>query len=218
MRYMIHACPPRMWYVEEFLIPSMRAQGIVEDDITVWNDEKMEGNLPSFLASMRACAEEPGGIWHLQDDVIISRHFAETTRENDDGLVCGFHCKNFGPFPTTKGWVPVNFAWYSFPCIRIPNDLAGRFVKWFDKVAVTRPAYAPQIRDRKSDDWFFSKYCLEAETDLRVLNLTPNIVDHVDYLIGGTLVNQARLIKVNRAAYFEDADLVDELEEKLKNR
>ncbi len=28
MRYMIHACPPRMWYVEEFFIPSMKAQGI----------------------------------------------------------------------------------------------------------------------------------------------------------------------------------------------
>ena len=62
MRYMIHAAPPRMWYVEDFLIPSMTAQGIQDEEITIWNDEKMEGNLPSFLASMRDCAGQPGGL------------------------------------------------------------------------------------------------------------------------------------------------------------
>ena len=81
MKYMIHACPPRMWYVEEFLIPSMKAQGIKDEEITVWNDEKMEGNLPAFLASMKACAKEPGGTWHIQDDVIISR----AVRRADEG-------------------------------------------------------------------------------------------------------------------------------------
>ena len=220
MKYMIHACPPRMWYVEEFLIPSMKAQGIKDEEITVWNDEKMEGNLPAFLASMKACSKEPGGTWHIQDDVIISRQFAELTKENDEGMVCGFHCKNFQWQPATHGWVPANFMWYSFPCIRIPNDLAGRFVEWFENEGQYRQDAQQQLRDKKHDDWFFQVFVMDNEVanGLRVLNMIPNLVDHVDYLIGGTLVNQARLIKVNRATYFPDPDLVDELEEKLKSR
>lgn len=218
MRYMIHACPPRMWYVEEFLIPSMTEQGIPEDDITVWNDAEMNGNLKAFLGSMEFCAGQPGGTWHLQDDVIISRRFAELTQANNEGLVCGFHCTNFSWHPVTRGRVPANFMWYSFPCIRIPNDLGGRFLHWFNNVAMYRPAFEKQIQEGKGDDWFFLQYVMEEEKGLRVLNLMPNLVDHVDYLIGGTLVNPARLIKINRAAFFEDTDLVDELEEKLKNR
>ena len=33
MKYMIHTCEARLWYVEEYLIPSMLKQGIKEDDI-----------------------------------------------------------------------------------------------------------------------------------------------------------------------------------------
>ncbi|MBR4743552.1 MAG: hypothetical protein IK082_05090 [Oscillospiraceae bacterium] len=215
MRYMIHACPPRMWYVEQYLIPSMKEQGIAEEEIIVWNDKELEGNLPAFIASMRVCAKQPGGTWHLQDDVIICRRFAELTRENDEGLVCGFHCNNFRKFPETHGRVPALFAWYSFPCIRIPNDLAVSFLEWFDTEGMYK--YQSQYIDKKHDDWFFSKFC-EDRKDLRVLNLKPNLVDHVDYLIGGTLINQARLLQVNRAAYFEDGDLVDELERKLNSQ
>ena len=40
----------------------------------------------------------------------------------------------------------------------------------------------------------------------------------IKQLVGGTLVNSARLVKVNRAAFFPDADLVDNLEIELKNR
>lgn len=214
MTYMIHACPPRMWYVEKYLIPSMKAQGITDDEITIWNDENMEGNLPAFVASMEACAELPGGVWHLQDDVIICRRFAELTRENDEGLVCGFYCRNFANFSDTYGIVPAAFAWYSFPCIRIPSELARGFLKWFD---VAKHQHAAQYTDKKHDDWFFTTYCTE-QKDLRVLNLKPNLVDHIDYLIGGTLINQARLAQVNRAAFFEDTDLVDELERKLNDQ
>ena len=40
MKYMIHCCPKRMWYVEEYLIPSMLRQGIDRDSIIIWNDNK----------------------------------------------------------------------------------------------------------------------------------------------------------------------------------
>ena len=44
-RYVIHACPDRMWYVDGFLLPSLLEQGICRDDILIWNDEERKGNL-----------------------------------------------------------------------------------------------------------------------------------------------------------------------------
>ena len=36
MKILIHACPQRMWYVEEFLVPELRAQGA--ENIEIWCD------------------------------------------------------------------------------------------------------------------------------------------------------------------------------------
>ena len=69
MKYMIHACPQRMWYVEEFLVPSMRDQDIRPDEIEIRCDTEGKGNLLSCMESFRDCGERPGGTWHLQDDV-----------------------------------------------------------------------------------------------------------------------------------------------------
>ena len=218
MNIMIHACPQRMWYVNDFLIPSMLAQGISEDEITVWNDTEGKGNLFSCMESFKACGERDGGTWHLQDDVIISRDFAEKTRENNDGIVCGFGCRNFGPNMEQKGRVPACFMWYSFQCIRIPNELAGECADWFFADAMHRTEFAPQLVDRKHDDWFFRHFIMERYAKLWVTNIYPNIVDHVDFLIGGTMINKQRRIQNNRAQFFPDLDLVDSLQEKLKNR
>lgn len=216
MHYMIHACPQRMWYVNDFLIPSMKAQGIPEEEITVWNDTEGKGNLFSCMESFAACGEQEGGTWHIQDDVIISRDFAEKTREFDDGIVCGFGCNNFGLFLQEQGLKPIIFIWYSFQCIRIPNAIAKEFTEWFWNDAVNRTQYASQVVDRKHDDWFFREFILEKHRDMKVMNLVPNLVDHIDYLIGGTLINKQRNLQINRSAFFPDQDLVDELEKRLK--
>ena len=55
-KYLIHACPKRMWYVQEYLVPSLLKQGIYESDISVYNDIDGLGNLK---ACMRV-TEEPG--------------------------------------------------------------------------------------------------------------------------------------------------------------
>ena len=89
MKYMIHACPKRMWYVGDYLIPSMLAQGIDKGNIIVWNDIDGVGNLASCLASFASCQEE-GETWHLQDDVVICHDFAERTASAPKGVVCGF--------------------------------------------------------------------------------------------------------------------------------
>lgn len=217
MDYMIHACPQRMWYVEEFLIPSMISQGIREAEIDIRCDTEGKGNLLSCMESFRDCGERPGGTWHLQDDILICRDFAQRTKEAE-GIVCGFGCRNFGPSMQQRGRVPMRFMWYSFQCIHLPNDLAGECAKWFFEDAQYRSIYQSQIVDKKHDDWFFREFMLEKHQDRWVTNLSPNLVDHIDHLIGGTIINRQRRIQVNRAEFFRDGDLVDELEEKIKHR
>jgi len=223
MRYLIHACPRRMWYVEEFIVPSLRAQGIREDEIEIWNDAEGKGNLFSCMESFRACGERAkenpeSGTWHLQDDILICRDFAERTRELDDGIVCGYCCKNFGNFLQERGRQPVIFLWYSFPCIRIPDRIAGECAEWFFTRAVKREKWKKEVEQGKSDDWFFRNFLHEQRSDMTVLQLDKALVEHVDWLIGGTIVNPQRTWKQTRAAFWQDEELVKELEEKLNAR
>ena len=51
MKYMIHSCNARLWYVEEILIPALTAQGISKDDIILFNDYYSNGNQKSFYNS-----------------------------------------------------------------------------------------------------------------------------------------------------------------------
>ena len=219
MKYMIHACPPRMWYVDNCLLPSMLEQGIRREDITVWNDANGLGNLKSFVQSMKLCGvlREPG-VWHLQDDVLLSHSFAERTAElaqtRSEPVICGFGC-NFGDGVIDyKGKTPVKFLWYSFPCIYISNLLAWEFAEWFETVAKTGERYRDNLESGKMDDWFFRSFLLDRHADEHVYHVTPALVNHVDYLIGGTQVNPRRLRKYNVAEYWEEPAL----EEKLKAR
>ena len=49
------------------------------------------------------------------------------------------------------------------------------------------------------------------------INLNPNIVDHIDYLIGGTVNSSKRSMQI-RSRFWQDEYLVEELEKKLKER
>ena len=220
-RYMIHSTPKRQWYVEDFLIPSMVEQGIFSKEIMVYCDRKGKGNLFSCMDAFRYCGEHPveGGTWHLQDDVIISRDFARKTREYHEGVVCGNVIKDWGPNWLATGKQPASELWYSFQCIRIPDELAGECAKWFYEDASKRTSakYRNRVLRNKHDDDFFQFFLLEKYPDMFITNLKPNIVDHIDYMIGGSLVNDERKRKINRVAYWEDEDLIKELEEDLKD-
>lgn len=220
-RYVIHSTPKRLWYVEDFLIPSMVEQGIFLNEIMVYCDRKGFGNLFSCMDAFRYCGEHPveGGTWHLQDDVIISHDFARKTREYNDGVVCGNVIKDWGPNWLATGKQPAIELWYSFQCIRIPDELAGECAKWFYEDASKRTSakYRNRVLRNKHDDDFFQFFLLEKHPDMFITNLKPNIVDHIDYMIGGSLVNDERKRKINRVAYWEDEDLIKELEEDLKN-
>ena len=129
-QYLIHAMPKRIWYVNEYLIPSMIEQGIKAEDIRVYNDEKREGNLKACMKAYEMC-EGDGGTWHLQDDVCISSSFKALTEKYDTGIVCGFKSEYDGT--QMPGIVPVQNMWFSFPCIRIPNSIAREVAKWVQK-------------------------------------------------------------------------------------
>ena len=213
-RVLIHACPAREWYVYDYLMPSLLTQGV--QDVSVWLDSKGAGCLESFVASCEAIGDE-GGTWHLQDDVIISADFHKKITEYDDGIACGYANPNFGPFMDATGRQPVVFMWYSFPCTRIPNSYAKAFAAWYRSYAQTSLRYENYVRRCKGDDTLFREWLIEAHPHDWVVNLKPNLVDHIDFLLGGSTVNKHRVIP-SRAFYFTDRHLVDALADQLATR
>lgn len=215
MRYLIHMTPERAWYVDNFLIPSMKEQGIADELIFKWNDDSHKGNLISCMNSFVACKRIEGGTWHLQDDVIISRNFAKRTKGYQEEIVCGICIASVGPHVDSTGVVRAEHMWHSFQCIYIPNYIAADCGRWFYSEAIHEERFKKRIADGKSDDFIFRRFVVENYRDkVDIVNLKPNLVDHIDFLIGGTLINPDRT-KEMRAKYFPDTSLIEELRGKI---
>lgn len=225
MRIMVHACPKRMWYVEGYLVPKLVEQGIPKKSIVVWNDEAGKGNLISCMEAFKWCGEHPvkGGTWHLQDDVIPAVDFVKRAKKIKDGVVCGICPKNMrnarknrGPEVRAQGGkaLPADM-WWSFPCIRIPDDAAGGCAEWFWKLAVKNEAYKGRIASGMYDDWFFREYLRTQRPADPVTLMVPNLANHIAELLGGsTLTPGTRW----RAASFEDQGEWNEVSEWMKAR
>lgn len=211
-KYMIHACSKRMWYVTDYLIPSMLNQGISADDITTYLDYNSEGNLKSCIKSFNMLSET-GGTWHLQDDIIISSNFKEVTENEDNGVRCGF-C-NIYSSDMKSGYVISKNMWYSFPCIRIPNYLAHKFVRWINSSKI-QTKYAAYIADNKHDDMLFKTFMVSEYYGEVIKNICPNIVDNIDYLLGGSIINRERKNQDINSIYFNETHLISELERNIK--
>ena len=212
-KYIIHACPQRMWYVNEFLLPSMRQQGI--EDIVVECDDQGLGNLEKCMQIFGSMPDE-GGAWHMQDDVIICRDFkAQTEILECNNIVCGFVTHTDGNI-RARDPGPLNM-WWSFPCIYIPNHLAKDCATWYQDMKY-HPKYVGYTKENKFDDAIFRESLIALHPHEPIIHHKPSLVDHIDYLIGGTTINQGRHASINRAVYFEDTDLVDDLERKIKER
>lgn len=212
-KYLIHCCEKRKWYVDNFLLPSMLKQGIERTDIMVYNDASNKGCLQSFISSIDMITETKGGTWHLQDDIIISSNFKEITEEFDKGIVCGF-CSYYSE-DAPVGIRTVQNMWYSFPCIRIPNQVVKNFIKWLSYPRI-QTKYTVYIGANKFVDSLFRWFLLEMYSHMFVHNLYPNIVDNVDYLIGGTTINHQRE-KKPVSLYFAEDNLVEELKCSIEN-
>lgn len=214
-RIMIHTYPGRLWYVKGFLIPELNRQGI--KDITIWNDTKSKGNLASCMESFASCRGHPDGTWHLQDDVLPASYFAEFA-DDYDTVVCGFcHSGYENGIPIVGNVFPVLMWNSSFPCIYIPNGMAAECAAWFYTDARYRPQFREWISTGKNDDNFFHAFCVERYSNKLMINHAPHLVEHVDYLIGGSSINQWRG-HTSRAYYFDDDEAMERLTNWLKTQ
>ena len=209
-KYLIHACPDRLWYVYGYLVPSMRNQGI--KDIDVRCDRAHLGNLQSCM-KIFSTMEGDGGTWHLQDDVYLCSDFKKRTEENDEGVVCGFIWYISANIGVSK---PAHM-WYSFPCIRIPNKIARECAEWFYTEAIHDPKYADWVKENKYDDEIFKEFMIKFYPDEDILHLTPSLVDHIDYAIGGSVLNNRSGLKT-RASRFDDRKAADDFVEELMKK
>ena len=217
MKYIIHTFPKRIWYVYNYLVPSMEKQGIDLDNIIVFNDSNERGNLQSFLDSLDYIynnEKDTKGFWHLQDDVIISKDFKEKTENINEDITYNGFVNNTYAHVKKYGLVKPKEYWYSFPCVYIPNKYINDFMYWIDKIK-TREPYKRRYREGRYDDYFYYQFLKLYFPNDKMYNMKPNIVDHIDYLLGGT--TGKRKNKPVRSEYFEDLDLVKELEREIKN-
>jgi len=213
-KYIIHACEERIHYVNCYLLPSMLEQGIDPLSIDVQCDDLNIGNLSKCMEIFSSMWGD-GGKWHLQDDVIICGNFKQITEQYDDGstVICGFVWDK-DENVNYVGFVNPQHMW-TFPCVYIPNHLARECADWFYNDASRNPKYKLWAMENRYDDYFFQEFLKTHYPNNKVLNLKPNLVDHVDYLLGGTLVDKWRKDPQVRSAYFEDLDLVKELEKRI---
>lgn len=216
-KYLIHTNPKRLWYVNDYLIPSLLDQGICRTDVLIYNDHKQQGSLQAYIDSFDQIDLE-GYTWHLQDDIIVSPDFKQVTEEKeaDNLIVCGFN--SYYDQKAKCGSVKNDEMWYSFPCIGIPNKVGKDCMEWIQKYMIGNPVYKNYWSSGNCIDWFFKQYIKSKDTKCRVLNLVPNIVDHVDHLLGGsTLRNTPRVVPA-RSQYWEYPELVEELKNKLREK
>ena len=216
MQILIHAVPERMWYVDEFLIPAIKAQAPV--NVMVWNDAMHRGNL---AACMDAFASMPTneGTWHIQDDVLPCRDFVQRCSMTDFGVAYGFCCEYFLDDPGQVGFVYPEDAWHSFQCVRIPDAYARACAEWFS-TGEWRKLQDPELEalyeTNRGDDTFFRTWLRETHPAEAVYNIRPCLVEHVDLFIGGSVLHQWRDYQA-RAHWF-DEDLVSELRQRLRER
>lgn len=205
-KIIIHTYPARLWYVENFLVPSLQYQGL--ENIIIVNDKYHIGNLMAFVLSLKNC----GSAWHLQDDVCISKDFAKRIKKYKK-LSCGFCAEGFEVGEIIEGTTNIKNMWYSFPCLFIPGDIAEEFYNWFIE-SEKEADFQQMINTGKMDDLIFKEYLIKHHPDMKVTNISPNLVDHIDYMIGGSIANKARS-KIARAKSFPDPELVEGLESKI---
>lgn len=192
-------------------------QGIPEENIEVWLDKDRDGCLLSCMKCFQYCGTKGGGRWHLQDDAMIARNFREQTEKYNDGVVTGFMRKEWQGLTPKAGRVPAVYMWNSFLCIRIPDDIAGECAEWFFTDAAYRDTYKDFVDRNNGDDSLWYDFFVERHTEEWVYNIAPSIVEHIDFLIGGSIVNKQRGHEA-RGDLWEDEEAFEEMRAKLARR
>ena len=126
-------------------------------------------------------------------------------------------CLARGPSRTTPKYAVD--AWNSFQCVRIPDAYARECAAWVRGEKWITQSPSPELpimyKLGNGDDTFFHEFMACMHPYDVAENLKPNIVEHVDWLLGGSSIQKWRDY-IARAEFFEDTDLVDELRERIK--
>lgn len=220
MRILIHAVPQRLWYVENFMLPELERQGA--DAVELWVDREKAGNLKSCMDSFLSLTGD-GGTWHIQDDLLFARDFVKRASAFDERrpLANGFCCIAFEDSPWTPGEVYMPDAWHSFQCIYIRNDLARECAEWvYSGQWIESPRQDLPVLHRvgKGDDSFFREFMLCRHPEMKGFNFSPNLVEHIDWLIGGSTLkeNGKWYYDMPRSALWEDEDMVTDLKKRIR--
>ena len=195
----------------------MVEQGIDRDRIEVWMDDKGLGNLFSCMKCFEEYGKRGTGRWHLQDDVVISRDFREKTEKYDEGIVSGFMRHEWQGLTPQAGRVPAVYHWNSFQCVRIPDKYIKECAEWFFTDAAFRDTYKETVESGKCDDSMWYDFLTECHLEETVTNLDPSIVDHVDFLLGGSVINKWRG-HYARGDLWKDEIAFEQLKDKLARR
>ena len=209
MKVMIHAAPERIHYVKGFLVPRLLWQGF--EEVTVWEDVEHKGNLKAYLESY---AQLPfgGDTWHLEDDVLPDKRFYTWAKNLNhfQGIINGYGSR--GLFSERMfGEVRIlQHMFYSFPCIRIPNDLIHLFLEWFE--TCDRNDVKRKVEQNRGIDFILRAYLEEHPTPC--LNHKPCMVEHIDDYLTGSLVSIRG--ETPKAICFEDDESLEEMKRWLK--
>ena len=224
VKYMIHLCPERKWYVDEFLIPKIKERGIDPKDMLLYFDERKEGYLKSLMNEMKECSDikEDTFIWHLQDDVYPRSDFYERSLSviNDYDIVCGY-CNPISKFKSKSGDVAKEEMWWSFPCIGMTNLVSRAFVNWWDVNWNKKKEYEMYIREKKFGDQIFRDFVNSGvlSPEPKCFNMRPVLAQSVDEIIGGSVINQSRhkFFGSSETLYFEE-EIEKEFRKGVKER
>ena len=224
---LIRGTPRRMWYINEYLIPSLQEAGVPQDKIHLYIDNNRAGALGSYFALEEVLPEiHSDCVWHLQDDVYPCSNFAERCEELEaicpNGIIAGFwprdqrhipagqhgHIDGFG-LKTNKDW-----QLWSFQCIRIPTWITIDSMKWIRSMGEQRTFPKSDCGDIQmlydqnlGDDTLFWVYLEKVLPDEIHYDCEVSLVDHVGDLIGGSLLGN----RIGRARNFDDKEKVDAL-------
>lgn len=70
---------------------------------------------------------------------------------------------------------------------------------------------------KTGDDTFFREFLQMCHGTERFRNVKPNLVEHVDWIIGGSILSPYREFSA-RAYYWDDEELVEELKKAVKGK
>lgn len=214
--YVIHTSPKRIKFVNEYMVPCFKRYGV--ENIVVWNDEEMEGQLTAWTKCAVWILEQGyKGAWHLEDDVVPCKRFKEISEglELENRIVQGFITENrFFDFKGKTGIVPVHDLPYGMQCMYIPELYTLGFV-YFMKRFVEKGLYRKGQYERGtlySDDVLRGLLRRECKKDF-VNCLDDCMVEHIDYLIGGRSVPKGAKEGNRTARKFDNYEEVERLKE-----